>query len=123
MLKRTAVTVAALFAATLMATSASAHPTLKSANPAAESVAVRAPTEIRLNFSEGVIAKFSSVEVKDQGGKQIATGTVATNPKDQKQLVVPLPGVLKAGSYTVRWNAVSVDTHRLNGTYSFKVGG
>ncbi len=123
MLKRTAMAVAALFAASLMATSASAHPTLKSANPAAEGAAASAPIEIRLNFSEGVIAKFSSVEVKDQGGKKIATGKVATDPKDQKQLVVPLQAPLKAGTYIVRWNVVSVDTHRVNGTYSFKVGG
>jgi methionine-rich copper-binding protein CopC len=122
MLKRTAMAVAALFAASVMATLANAHPTLKSANPA-EGGAASAPIEIRLNFSEGVIAKFSSVEVKDQGGKKIATGKVATDPKDQKQLVVPLQTPLKAGTYTVRWNVVSVDTHRVNGTYSFKVGG
>jgi len=63
------------------------------------------------------------VEVKDQGGKTVATGKVATNPKDQKELVVPLQVPLKAGTYTVTWNIVSVDTHRVRGTYSFKVGG
>ena len=96
------------------------HPTLKAANPAAESTAA-APTEIRLTFSEGVIAKFSSAEVKDQAGKKVATGKLATDPKDQKQPIVPLQGPLTAGTYTVDWNVVSVDTHRVNGTYSFKV--
>src|SRR3989442_2788328 len=119
MLKRTSKTVLALFAASLIATSAYAHPTLKFANPPAEGAAATAPTEIRLNFSEGVISKFSSVEVKDQAGKKIATGKVATNPKDQKELVVPLQAPLKAGTYTVKWIVVSVDTHRVNGTYTF----
>jgi methionine-rich copper-binding protein CopC len=28
---------------------------------------------------------------------------------------------LSAGSYTVEWHAVSEDTHRIKGQYSFKV--
>jgi methionine-rich copper-binding protein CopC len=121
MLKSTAAAVVALLAASLMTTAADAHPMLRSTNPA-EGAAVSAPTEIRLNFSEGVVSKFSSVELKDQAGKSVATGKIATNPKDQKQLVVPLQAPLQAGTYTVKWNVVSVDTHRVNGAYSFKVG-
>jgi methionine-rich copper-binding protein CopC len=123
MSNRTSIAVFALLAASLMASSASAHPTLKSANPPAEGTSVSQPTEIKLNFSEGVISKFSSVELKDQAGKKIATGKIATNPKDEKELVVALQAPLKAGTYTVTWNIVSVDTHRVHGTYSFKVGG
>jgi methionine-rich copper-binding protein CopC len=123
MSNRTSTAVFALLAASLMVSSANAHPTLKSANPPAEGATVREPTEIKLNFSEGVISKFSSVELKDQAGKKIATGKVATNPKDEKELVVALQAPLKAGTYTVTWNIVSVDTHRVHGTYSFKVGG
>ena len=120
MSKATSMALLALFAAPMLATAVDAHPTLKAANPAAESTAA-APTEIRLTFSEGVIAKFSSAEVKDQAGKKVATGKLATDPKDRKQLIVPLQGPLTAGTYTVNWNVVSVDTHRVNGTYSFKV--
>jgi len=122
MLKRTSVSVLALLAAGLIATPASAHPTLKSATPPAEGVVASAPTEVRLNFSEGVIPKFSSVDLKDQAGKSIATGKLAINPKDARELVVPLQAPLESGTYTVKWNVVSVDTHRVNGTYSFKVG-
>src|SRR5262249_11253749 len=109
-----------LFAANLLATSVEAHPTLTSAFPPTEGGAA-APIEIRLSFSEGVIVKFSSVEMNDQAGKRIATGTLAADPKDQKQLIVPLQTPLTAGTYTVTWNIVSVDTHRVNGTYSFRV--
>jgi len=122
MLKTASTSVLALLAASLLATSVEAHPTLKSSIPPAEGTAA-APKEIRLNFSEGVIVKFSTVELKDQGGKKIATGKLATDPKDQKQLIVPLQEPLPAGTYTVTWNVVSVDTHRVNGTYSFKVAG
>jgi hypothetical protein len=123
MLKRLSIAVFALLAASLLAPAVEAHPTLKSADPAAESVTVGEPSAIKLTFSEGVISKFSSVELKDQGGKKIPTGKLATNPKDQKELVVALQVPLKAGTYTVIWNVVSVDTHRVHGTYSFKVGG
>ena len=123
MLKRTSMAVLAILGASLLAPSAHAHPTLKSANPPADGAAINQPSEIKLIFSEGVISKFSSVELKDQGGKKIATGKVATNPRDPKELVVTLQAPLKAGTYTVKWNVVSVDTHRVYGTYSFKVGG
>ena len=111
----------ALFAAMMLATAVDAHPTLKAASPAAESTTA-APTEIRLTFSEGVIAKFCSAEVKDQGGRKVVTAKVTTDPMDQKQLIVALLAPLPEGTYTVNWNVVSVDTHRVSGAYSFKVG-
>src|SRR5215831_2452233 len=118
--KTTTALLAVLASSLLLANTVEAHPTLKSAVPPAESTA-SAPTEIRLSFSEGVIVKLSSVELKDQAGKKIATGKLAIDPKDQKQLIVPLQGPLTVGTYTVTWNVVSVDTHRVNGMYSFKV--
>ena len=120
MLTKTSSAALAVLAASLLATTVEAHPTLRSATPPAESMAA-APTEIRLSFSEGVIVKLSSVELKDQAGKKIATGKLAIDPKDQKQLIVPLQGPLTVGTYTVTWNVLSVDTHRVNGMYSFKV--
>ena len=123
MLKTTSTAVIALFAACLIATSAHAHPTLKSANPPVEGTATAPTTEIRLNFSEAVISKFSSVELRDLSGMKIATGKVATDAKDEKQLIVTLQAPLKAGAYTVKWTVVTADTHRVNGTYSFKVAG
>jgi methionine-rich copper-binding protein CopC len=115
------ISVIALCAASFIATSAYAHPKLMSATPAAGASISSSPTEVRLRFSESVIAKFSGVELKDQDGKTIATGPAATDPKDKKQLVVPLKAPLPTGPYTVDWHVVSEDTHRLEGQYSFKV--
>ena len=111
----------AILAISLLATSAHAHPKLTSASPAADVSSKVSPTEIKLNFSEGVIAKFSGIELKDEAGKTIATGAAATDPKDRTQLVVPLPTALMAGHYKVTWHAVSEDTHRVKGEYSFAV--
>lgn len=121
MQKKITVALLALSAAGLLVTSADAHATLTSSSPQANVPAAGSPTEIRLSFSERVIAKFSGVEIKDESGKAVATGIAAVDPKDRKQLVVPLTTPLAAGSYTVIWHAVSEDTHRVTGQYSFKV--
>ena len=106
----------------LMATSAVAHPKLKSAIPAVEmdanasskesTVATKektggAPKEIRLLFSEAVIAKMSGIVLKDEAGKPVPTGSPQTDPQDQKQLIVPIAVPLAPGRYNVTWHAVS----------------
>lgn len=106
----------------LAATAAMAHPKLTSSVPAADGLERAATKEIRLNFSEGVIAKFSGLELQDASGKPIATGTATTDAKDRKQLVVPLEAPLIAGKYRVIWHAVSEDTHRVKGEYTFTIG-
>src|SRR4030088_1420886 len=111
----------AVLAISLLATSANAHTKLKSASTAADVSSKVSPTEIKLNFSEGVIAKFSGLELKDEAGKTIATALPLNDPRDQKQLVVPLPAPLMAGHYTVTWHAVSEDTHRGQGEYAVGV--
>ena len=78
---KTAMAVFAMFTASLMATSANAHPTLKSGDPPAEGVAATAPTEIKLNFCEGVSPKFSSVELKDQAGTQMRCAKGRSRPR------------------------------------------
>lgn len=63
--------------------------------------------------------KKSERQVKDEAGKTIGTGVPVNDPKDRKQLVVSLPAPLKAGHYTITWHAVSEDSHRVKGEYSF----
>src|SRR5258705_2310499 len=123
-MSRNAMTIGTLevVAVSEIATSANAHPKLISASPAAEVSSKVAPTEIKLNFSEGVIARFSGIELKDEAGKTIATGVPATDPKDRTQLVVPLPVPLVAGPYKGPRAGASSDTHRPKGGESFGGG-
>ena len=97
-----------------------AHPQLQSAEPAA-GVATASPKEIRITFSEPVIPRFSGIELKDQSGKPITTGKSETDPANRKVLVVPIKEQLAPGAHNVEWHAVSDDTHRVNGNYSFSV--
>ncbi len=100
---------------------ASAHPQPRSATPKPNAVLTSSPGEIRIGFSESLVAAFSGLEIDDQSGKQMDTGDATVNPNDAKELIVPIKGKLAPGTYTVKWHAVGTDTHHVSGHYSFQV--
>ena len=106
--------------ATVGAGLANAHPALQSSEPAART-RDSAPKQIRIMFNERILPQFSGIEVKDQAGRAVAVGKATTDPANKKLLVVPLNEELPPGDYTVYWHAVSGDTHRVNGSYTFSV--
>ncbi|MDB6052296.1 MAG: hypothetical protein JWR17_5042 [Pseudomonas sp.] len=97
-----------------------AHAHLQSQLPAADST-VTPPNELRLNFSEGVEDKFTKVILTTDTGKTVAVRSITTTADDKKVLVVIPAAPLTAGQYNVEWHAVSVDTHKSDGSYTFKV--
>jgi len=101
------------------ATSAFAHAQLESATPAVGST-VSSPNEIRLVFSEGVEPRFTGLTVTGPGGAA-ALGAPAVEPGHQNVLIVTIAKPLAPGDYTVKWHAVSVDTHHTQGTFQFTV--
>ena len=103
------------------ASGAYAHAGLKAATPAANGVVTPALKEIRLSFSEAVIPVFSGVDVIDAKGKAILTGKPVSDAKSKNVLVVPLKATLRPGTYQAAWHAVSADTHRVEGRYTFRV--
>ncbi|WP_191485048.1 copper homeostasis periplasmic binding protein CopC [Pseudomonas sp. FEN] len=109
-----------LLAGLASANAAFAHAHLKNASPAKDAT-VSAPAELRLVFSEGVEAALSKVEVSS-AGNPVGLKSIATDPADKKTLIVTPAAPLPAGEYKVVWHAVSVDTHKSEGNYSFKVG-
>ena len=120
----TALAVASTF---LVATPALAHPKLVAANPAANSLVAK-PSKIELRFSEKLVGQFSSVDLAMTGmpgmanhGPMKVSGVATSIGGDGKTLVVTLKKPLAAGTYKLDWHAVSADTHRVNGSYSFRV--
>ncbi len=105
----------------LAASAASAHPRLETSNPAPGAMLKIAPKDIRLNFSEELVANFTGLQLKNAAGKNIATGKVTLAPGDSRKIIVPIGARLMPGAYTVSWHAVSVDTHRVTGSFGFKV--
>jgi methionine-rich copper-binding protein CopC len=115
-------TSAAFLAMTILgAGAACAHPRLQESVPARDAKLSSAPREIRMSFSEALIANFTGLELKNGKGKTVATGKAMLVSGDSKKLVVPIATRLNADTYTVAWHAVSVDTHRVSGTYSFQI--
>ena len=103
-----------------------AHPKLLSATPAPN--ATTAPTaRLQLVFSEKLVAQFSGAEVvmTDMPGMKMhgpmKMPVKASVAEDGKTLVLTLAKPLPRGGYRVDWHVVSADTHRVKGSYSFKV--
>jgi len=98
---------------------AEAHAFLLKSIPAVGAT-VKASDMLRLEFSEGVELAFSGIDVSSGAGSAVATKNVRFNGADHKVLLADLPPLLP-GTYRVKWHAVSVDTHRTEGDFSFTV--
>ena len=104
----------------LVATAAFAHAQLESAVPPVGG-SVASPSEIRLKFGEGVEPRFSGVTVVGANGAPATVGAPSVDPVDKSVLIVKVTKPLAPGVYTVRWHAVSVDTHKTQGSFNFTV--
>ena len=120
LLRKTVQTTLAVLIAGFIGGMAHAHPALETAVPG-QGATVSSPKEIRLTFTEDLVAKFSGLTVKDQNGQLIETASPSLDPNLRRLLIVPIPKALPPGTYDVDWHAVSVDTHRVSGHFLFKV--
>lgn len=113
-------------AALIVPASAIAHPKLVSATPAPNAV-VAPPVKLELAFSETLVAKFSGVDLTmtDMPGMKMASPmkmpVAVALASDGKTMVVTLARPLPRGAYKLDWHAVSTDTHREQGSFTFKV--
>jgi copper resistance protein C len=108
-------------AALVTAAAAYAHAHLDRASPAAGATLAVAPTEVTLHFTQRLEPKFSTIVVRDAGGKQVDKGDSRLSGEDLTVLKVSLQP-LGSGSYKVEWRVISVDTHTTKGEYTFRVG-
>jgi methionine-rich copper-binding protein CopC len=96
---------------------ASAHAHLDHAVPAVGSTVSAPPQGVTLTFTQNLEAAFSSVNVTDAGGARVDQGAAKI---DGNTMQIGLKA-LTTGTYTVHWQAVSVDTHKTQGDFSFTV--
>ena len=104
----------------LVSTAAFAHARLQKATPPVGGT-VASPSEIRLEFSEGVEPKFSGVTLTAAGGATAPLGAARVEVGHQELLIVSIAKALPPGTYTVHWHAVSVDSHHTQGDFQFTV--
>ncbi len=101
-------------------TSALAHANYVKSVPEADARLARPPTEVRVSFSEPIVARFSDVQVLDTNGARVDRGGVQT--ADDATLKVAL-GPIGDGGYVVSWHVLSaIDGHETRGSFAFALG-
>lgn len=100
------------------AQAAYAHAFLDHAEPRVGSTVPSAPKEVVLSFTQNLEPAFSSVEVSDANGARVDQGKARISASTMRVSLKSLP----PGTYRVRWQVLSVDTHTTEGNFSFQVG-
>ncbi len=116
---RTVIAVTFLLFATFSHTAAQAHAHLDHAVPAAGSTVQTAPRQLVLTFTQDLEPAFSSLDVTDASGGRVDQGKPEISGNTMRVGLQLLP----PGMYRVRWHVVSVDTHKTEGDFTFRVGG
>jgi methionine-rich copper-binding protein CopC len=102
---------------TVSAAAAHAHASVAHASPSAGSTMSAAPHEVILTFTESLEATFSNLTVTDASGTEVSQGKAQVNENTMRISLKPL----NAGIYKVNWRAVSTDTHKIEGSFTFGV--
>jgi copper resistance protein C len=99
---------------------AHAHAFLDHADPRVGNTVKSPPRTLALWFTQNLESAFSTIEVLDANGTQMNAGKASVDANDRKLLRVPVKA-LPAGTYTVKWRVLSVDTHTTEGNFTFHV--
>ena len=97
---------------------ASALAFLDHAEPRVGNTVATAPREVTLWFTQKLEPAFSSITVTNSAGQRVDTGKTRVSG-NQMSVSLRSGG---AGTYRVNWRVLSVDTHRTDGNFTFRVG-
>src|SRR5215475_1171596 len=114
---RKLITIAIVLFAALAPGGAFAHAFLDHASPRVGSTVAAAPQEVTLWFTQKLEPAFSSVEVTGPNGSSAAGKAQVSG--NTMRVGIKAAG---AGTYHVHWQALSVDTHKTQGSFTFTVG-
>ncbi len=98
------------------------HAELLRSEPASASILTAVPPSVRLWFSEPVDPPADAVTVTGPDGERVDRRDSRNVADDDRALDVSVRGQAR-GTYTVRWHAISADSHPISGTFQFSVGG
>lgn len=110
----------------LLTAHAEAHAKLVQTMPAAQAEVV-SPPKVELRFSERLVGAFSGADLYmvDMPGMKMSKpareSASAAVGADGITLTITPAKPLPAGTYRVDYHVVSVDTHKVTGTFSFRV--
>ncbi len=98
---------------------AAAHAFLAKADPEVGSTVSAAPAELWIDFTQDVEPAFSRIAVTDAAGARVDRNDAHAEGGGSRLAIGLKP--LPPGRYLVTWQAISVDTHRTQGSFSFTV--
>jgi copper transport protein len=104
-----------------VAGTASAHAELVSSFPANQELLEVAPDEIALQFTEAVDPIDPAIRLLDSNGDVVEIGAVDQSAGPDR-IRASIPATLDDGTYVVAWQALSADSHRVRGSFTFSVG-
>ena len=70
-----------------------------------------------LTFTDTLEAAFSKLTLTDANGIEVSQDKAQVNGNVMRVSLKPL----SAGTYKVNWRAVSTDTHKTEGSFSFNI--
>lgn len=111
---------AGLLASCIGTVPAFAHAFLEKSDPPVGSTVHPAPKALVLTYTEALEIPFCTVTVTDAMGMNDAAGKPQPVPGHANEMRVPLD-IRMPGRITVTWHALSVDTHKTQGSFSFTV--
>ncbi|MGA7757349.1 MAG: copper resistance protein CopC [Ilumatobacteraceae bacterium] len=98
-----------------------AHAELVSSTPANQAILGSSPDEILLRFSEGVDPIGQAILLVDGEGDPVPLGPIS-QAGGADTISADVPGTIADGTYVVGWQAVSADSHKIRGAFTFSVG-
>jgi methionine-rich copper-binding protein CopC len=96
-----------------------AHVYLLECDPPQDAELSTPPEKIRLTFVGSIEPAFSKVEVFNQSNEKVSKKTAFY--EDDTVMEVELHPNLGAGTYTVKWKCMSLDSHKQTGEYTFLI--
>ena len=117
-MRRPAIVAIILLLLLLVTDGVSAHALLDHAEPRVGNTVATAPREVTLWFTQKLEPAFSSITVTNSAGQRVDAGKTRVSG-NQMSVSLRSGG---AGTYRVNWRVLSVDTHRTDGSFTFRVG-
>jgi putative copper export protein/methionine-rich copper-binding protein CopC len=96
-----------------------AHARLERSDPADGARLDRVPGDVRLTFTEAPEPAVSSLSLMGPDGQAVSLGAIRVPSDSPRVLVAAVLGVMRPGTYLVRWRTATADGHPLNGTFRF----
>lgn len=118
-MSRTFVLIATLFL--LAWQTALAHSRLDHSDPKEGALLKALPNELRMWFTEPIKVGLSTVDVRNEAGKQIGRNDLIADRKKPALLHLSLLSGSGPGIYKVTWTAVAQDMHVNKGSFTFRV--